>query len=51
MTLAFAVLLFAGGVFAGPETIIRERAKELANQNNVRQGVACSHHMIDSLFS
>jgi len=26
--------------FAGPETIIKERAKELRDQNNVRQGVA-----------
>jgi hypothetical protein len=34
------VSLLAPSVFAGPETIIRERAKELSNQNNVRQGVA-----------
>src|SRR5690348_3318879 len=27
-------------VFAGPETIIKEPAKELRDQNNVRQGVA-----------
>src|SRR5258708_37978589 len=26
--------------FGGPETIIKERAKELRDQNNVRQGVA-----------
>lgn len=32
--------LLIGSVFAGPETIVRERAKELSNQNNVRQGVA-----------
>ena len=28
------------GTFAGPESIIKERAKELRDQNNVRQGVA-----------
>ncbi len=33
-------LLFAASAFGGAETIIRERAKELRNQNNVRQGVA-----------
>ena len=33
-------LLVAGSAFGGSETIIRERAKELRNQNNVRQGVA-----------
>lgn len=32
--------ILAGSLFAGPETIIRQRAKELSNQNNVRQGVA-----------
>jgi len=31
--------LFSLTAFAGPETIIRERAKELRDQNNVRQGV------------
>jgi hypothetical protein len=39
VTVAANVLL-VGSVFAGPETIVRERAKELSNQNNVRQGVA-----------
>ena len=35
------VLGFAiGPLLAGPETIIYQRAKELNNQNNVRQGVA-----------
>ncbi len=38
--LAAAALLLVGVAFAGPETIIRERAKELRDQNNVRQGVA-----------
>lgn len=33
-------LLLASSAFSGSETIIRERAKELRNQNNVRQGVA-----------
>jgi len=33
-------ILFGVRAFAGPETIIKERAKELSNQNNVRQGVA-----------
>jgi hypothetical protein len=37
---AAANVLVIGSVFAGPETIVRERAKELSNQNNVRQGVA-----------
>jgi hypothetical protein len=37
--IALTVLL-TGTLFAGPEVIIRERAKELSNQNNVRQGVA-----------
>src|SRR5437899_12761265 len=37
--IAIAVLL-TGNLFAGPDVIIRERAKELSNQNNVRQGVA-----------
>jgi hypothetical protein len=31
--------LLAASAFGGAETIIRERAKELRNQNNVRQGV------------
>jgi hypothetical protein len=33
-------LLVGGSVLAGPDVIIRERAKELRDQNNVRQGVA-----------
>jgi len=37
--IALAVLL-TGNLFAGPDVIIRERAKELRDQNNVRQGVA-----------
>lgn len=32
--------LMSISVLAGPDTIIRQRAKELSNQNNVRQGVA-----------
>lgn len=32
--------LVTGSVWAGPDVIIRERAKELRDQNNVRQGVA-----------
>src|SRR6266850_1271657 len=41
-TIAFfsTALLLAMSTFAGPDVIIRERAKELSNQNNVRQGVA-----------
>src|SRR5712691_12171695 len=41
-TLAFfgAAMLLATNTFAGPDVIVRERAKELSNQNNVRQGVA-----------
>jgi len=31
--------LLTGNLFAGPDVIIRERAKELRDQNNVRQGV------------
>ncbi len=37
---ATALLLLGTSAFAGPETIIKQRAKELSNQNNVRQGVA-----------
>jgi hypothetical protein len=40
LVLAAANVLVIGNVVAGPETIVRERAKELNNQNNVRQGVA-----------
>jgi hypothetical protein len=35
-----AALLLAATAFAGPEQIIKQRAKELSDQNNVRQGVA-----------
>lgn len=35
-----ASLALAADCFAGSETIIRERAKELRDQNNVRQGAA-----------
>jgi len=38
--LAAAATLFAASVLAGPDVIIKQRAKELSNQNNVRQGVA-----------
>lgn len=38
--LAFAtILLFNPRVFAGPETIIKQRAKDLRDQNNAQQGV------------
>ena len=43
MKTSFGVLtasLIATFVYADPAVIIRERAKELSNQNNVRQGVA-----------
>jgi hypothetical protein len=40
LVLAAANVLAIGDVIAGPETIVRERAKELSNQNNVRQGIA-----------
>jgi len=40
LTILTAVTLSAGSVWAGPDVIIRERAKELRDQNNVRQGVA-----------
>lgn len=35
-----AVILVSAYAYAGPETIIYHRAKELRDQNNVRQGVA-----------
>jgi hypothetical protein len=35
----FALGLIARSAFGGPEIIIKQRAKELNNQNNVRQGV------------
>jgi|SRR5580765_523191 len=34
------VVLVSGFAYADPAVIIRERAKELSNQNNARQGVA-----------
>jgi len=40
LVLTAANMLAIGSVLGGPETIVRERAKELSNQNNVRQGVA-----------
>src|SRR6185503_5924339 len=41
LTGLFSVLLFADAVFGqSSEVIIKQRAKELSNQNNVRQGVA-----------
>jgi hypothetical protein len=39
LVLAAAALLTAASALAGPEPIIKQRAKELSNQNNVRQGV------------
>ena len=35
-----SMVFFTLNLQAGPETIVKERAKELNNQNNVRQGVA-----------
>lgn len=44
MRFAFALLALASGLatiaYADPAVIIRERAKELRDQNNVRQGIA-----------
>lgn len=40
LALVGCAALFVASAFGGSETIIRERAKELRNQNNVRQGVA-----------
>src|SRR5437763_10657652 len=37
---AMMVALLRSTMFAGPADIIKQRAKELNNQNNVRQGVA-----------
>jgi hypothetical protein len=37
--LALLITASARNLFAGPETIIYQRAKELRDQNNVRQGV------------
>lgn len=36
----YFLLLAAVTAFAGPEVIIKQRAKEISNENNVRQGVA-----------
>lgn len=38
--LLLGAVIFTLNIQAGPETIVRERAKELRDQNNVRQGVA-----------
>jgi len=43
MKTSFALGVFMLAVttaFAGPESIIKQRAKEISNENNVRQGVA-----------
>jgi hypothetical protein len=40
LAVAGAAALMAGTVLGGPESIIKQRAKELSNQNNVQQGVA-----------
>jgi hypothetical protein len=39
LSLVGAATLVAGSVFAGPDVIIKQRAKEIRDQNNVRQGV------------
>ncbi len=39
LAVGLSVLLLAGSVFGAADTIIRQRARELSNQNNVRQGV------------
>lgn len=39
LTAWFGLILVAATAFAGPEQI-KQRAKELSNQNNVRQGIA-----------
>lgn len=36
---ALLLVCFASSVFAGPESIIKQRAKDLRDQNNARQGV------------
>ncbi len=38
-TISTAVLLFTAVAVAGPDVIIREKAKQLRDQNNARQGV------------
>ena len=40
LILTGGLVLLAATALAGPEQIIKERAKELRDQNNVRQGVA-----------
>jgi hypothetical protein len=40
LALIGAATLLAGSVFAGPDVIIKKRAQEIRDQNNVRQGVA-----------
>jgi len=40
LALIGAATLVAGSVFAGPDVIIKKRAQEIRDQNNVRQGVA-----------
>ena len=39
LAIASVGFLLATRAFAGPETIVRKRAEDLRNQNNVRQGV------------
>jgi len=39
LSLVGAATLVAGSVFAGPDVIIKQRAQEIRDQNNVRQGV------------
>lgn len=40
LLLSGATVFVAANLLAGPDVIIKQRAKELVNQNNVRQGVA-----------
>ena len=40
LALIGAATLTTGSVFAGPDVIIKKRAQEIRDQNNVRQGVA-----------
>jgi len=44
LSLVGAATLVAGSVFAGPDVIIKQRAKEIRDQNNVRQGVTSPGH-------
>src|SRR5512136_2884991 len=39
LVLSVAAALLAGSALAGPEQMIKQRAKELRDQNNLRQGV------------